>query len=489
MLDIIELSKEQLEERVRARTQELIECNNELHREISDHKVAEKALIYHKENLTRLAHYDNLTSLPNRVFFNEILNKALSHAHRQSKTLAILFIDLDRFKTINDAFGHLIGDLVLKEISQRFSSVLRAGDILARLGGDEFIILLNDISHPKFASPVAEKLIQACAKPIQINNQKFNLTASIGICIFPNDGRSLEDLQRNADMAMYKAKRAGGSIFQYFTKEMTLEAHEHIQLESALRKAIRNNEFVLYFQPKMNLNSGTINGIEALIRWDNPELGVIGPTEFIPLAEETGLILEIGDWVLREACRINKEWQNQGYIPTSVSVNVSWKQFQHQDLFRSVEAALRESGLDAKYLELEITEGALMQDIDIVIEKLKTLKDMGVKISVDDFGTGYTSISYLKQFSIDIIKIDQSFIKGIPQNTNDNAITSAVIAMAHNLGLEVVAEGVETTEQLQYLTDNNCDIVQGYYISRPLPENKIVLQFSKVNSSAVDTPA
>lgn len=479
MMDIIQASHEQLEQRVEERTQELKSTNIQLQDEITERKSVEKELIIHKEHLVRLAHYDNLTSLPNRVFFNEILNKALSHAARHKKSLAILFVDLDRFKTINDALGHPTGDLVLKEIATRFATVLRAGDILARLGGDEFIILLNDITNPNSAGPVAEKLLHVCSQPVQIRAHEFFITASIGICIYPNDGASLEDLQKNADMAMYKAKRSGGGNYQYFTQEMNLEAHEHMRLESALRKAIINKEFVLHYQPKLNLADGKIMGVEALIRWESPEHGLISPAKFIPLAEETGLIMPIGEWALREACRACQSWQEQGYEPIVMAVNLSPKQFRLQDIAQLVATVLKDTKLPAKYLELEITETAVMDNVESAISRLREIQSMGIDISVDDFGTGYTSISYLKQFPVKVLKIDQSFIKGIPSNQNDIAITSAVIALAHNLGMKVVAEGVETVEQLNYLANHDCDMIQGYFISRPLPEKKIVLQFTK----------
>lgn len=462
------------------RTNELKLQNIQLKKEITEHKNIEKELISHKDYLVKLAHYDNLTSLPNRIFFNEMLNKTISHASRHKKMMAILLIDLDRFKNINEEFGFSVGDTVLKEIANRFSTTLRSGDILARLGGDEFIILLNDIGHEKFASPVAEKILQCASQPIIVDDKEFSLTTSIGISIYPNDGTSLEDLQHNADIAMYNAKLAGSGVFQYFTKEMNREAHEHIQLEVSLRKAINNNEFILHYQPKLHLSDGGIAGVEALIRWESPELGFISPSEFIPLAEETGLILQIGEWALREACQTNKAWQTEGYQPISVAVNLSAKQFQHPDIAQLVQSILKETGLESKYLELEITETAVMENVDSAINKLNDIKNMGVKISIDDFGTGYTSISYLKKFPISLLKIDQSFIKDIPNNQNNTAITSAVIALAHTLGMEVIAEGVETAEQLQYLADNQCDTVQGYYLSRPLSESKIVLQFSKI---------
>lgn len=432
-----------------------------------------------KDHLLQLAHYDSLTALPNRMFFNEMLNKTLNHALRHNKILAILFIDLDRFKNINDALGEKVGDQVLKEIANRFSNCLRSGDLIARLGGDEFIVLLNDIGHPKFASSVAEKILQNCSAPVKIGGREFFLSASIGICVFPENGKSLEDLQKNADLALYKAKHAGGGVYQYFTNEMTLEANKHIKLETALQKAMKNNEFILYYQPKLNISTGLITGVEALIRWINPEVGIIGPGNFLSQAEENGLIMPLGDWVLLEACRANKSWQDQGYQAITMAVNVSPKQFSHPQFVDHVEKILNESGLDPKYLELEITEMTMMDNVESSSNKLNKIRSLGVKLCIDDFGTGYTSISYLKKFPINILKIDQSFIKGIPQNQNDLAITSAIIALGHNMGMQVVAEGVETAEQLQYLIDHNCDIIQGYYFSRPLPEQKIILQLSQ----------
>ncbi|TAK74780.1 MAG: GGDEF domain-containing protein, partial [Gammaproteobacteria bacterium] len=284
---------------------------------------------------------------------------------------------------------------------------------------------------------------------------------------------------KNADMAMYKAKHSGGGTYQYYTQEMNVTAREHIKLEAELRKAIQNKEFVLHYQPQLDLKTGTIGRVEALIRWEHPELGMISPAKFIPLAEETGLIMPIGEWALYEACRTSKKWQEEGYDPITVAVNISPKQFRHQDVAQIVQDVLKETGLNAKCLEIEITETAVMDDVQLAISRLNSISAMGVQISVDDFGTGYTSISYLKQFPVSVLKIDQHFIKGIPNNQNDVAITSAVIALAHNLGLEVVAEGVETAEQMQYLADHKCDLIQGYFLSRPLPASKVILQFNK----------
>ncbi|MEO8400807.1 MAG: bifunctional diguanylate cyclase/phosphodiesterase [Gammaproteobacteria bacterium] len=480
LIDIFETLQNHFEQRVLERTDELQKTNEKLEQHLAQNQSLQNELAIHREHLVRLAHYDELTSLPNQIFFNEMLNKTINHAHRHKKMMAILFVDLDRFKNINDTLGRSQADSVLKNIAERFSTALRSGDILARVSGDEFIILLNDIEQAKFAGQVAEKLIQECSKPFKIDDHVLSVTTSISICIYPTDGASLEELQKNAALAMYKAKRSGGGVFNYFTKEMNIEAHKHIQLDSALHKAISNNEFVLYYQPKLNLKNGRIEDVEALIRWENPELGLVSPLEFIPLAEETGLIMAIGEWALRDACRANKAWQESGYQPITVSVNLSSRQFQHPDLTQMVAEILAETGLDAKFLELEVTEQAIMANIQSSAAKFDEFKRMGVAISIDDFGTGYTSISYLKQLPIRAIKIDQRFIKGIPANSDDAAIAKAIISLAHSLDIEVVAEGVETATQLEYLADNHCNMVQGYYLSRPLPEQKIVLQFSKV---------
>ena len=482
MLSRLNDSHSHLEKRIYERTQALEKSNAQLQQEISERRSVEKELVISKEHLVKLAHYDSLTGLPNRIFFNELLNKALVHAAHAHKLLGILFIDLDGFKVVNDEAGHATGDMVLRETAKRFAAVLRAGDILSRLGGDEFIILLNDIAHPKFASSVAEKLLQTCQQPIRVHNRDFYLSASIGICIFPNDGVALQELQRNADVAMYQAKRSGGGVFQYFTKDMNAAAHEHVQLETALRKAVANKSFSLFYQPKLNLADGVVVGVEALIRWNDPVLGAVEPGKFIPLAEETGLIIPIGEWALFEACRANKRWQDQGFDPISISVNLSAKQFRYHDIAQLVKTALDESGLEAKYLELEITETSMLDDVKVALSRLHEIHHLGVKISIDDFGTGYTSISYLKEYPIHILKIDQSFIKGIPHNSNDLAIINAIITLAHNLGLLVVAEGVENEVQMHYLADAQCDMIQGYYFCRPLPENKVILHLHRIES-------
>jgi len=426
-------------------------------------------------------HQDTLTELPNRAFFNEALNKAMSHAKRHNKICAVLIIDIDAFKNINKTLGHDFGNEVLNKIGKRLAKTLRTEDLVARLDGDEFIVLLNDISKPKFASVVAEKLLQVCSKPIK----DFFLTASIGISVYPSDGVSLEDMLKNADSALYKAKHAGGNKYQFHTHEMDIEAREFIKLESALRNAIDNNELVLYYQPKLHLKKGTIVGIEALLRWAHPELGILNPAQFIPIAEDTGLIMKIGEWALREACKTNKYWQNEGYEHLTIALNLSPKQFRHPEIAKIIETILKETELNPKYLELEINEATVMDNIQIAKDRLDNIKAIGVQLSMDHFGAGYTSISHLKQFPVSAIKIDQNYIKGIPNNPDDSAITNAFIGLAHHLGLEVVAEGVETAEQVRYLTIQDCDMVQGYFLSHPLPAQKIVLQLKKIMDRAL----
>lgn len=479
MLDIIQFAQEKLELKVFERTKELQQMNVKLYQEIIERKSVEKELTIHKEHLVRLAHYDHLTSLPNRVFFNDILNKAIRHAESTNQKLAILFIDLDRFKNINDSLGHSMGDLVLKEIAARFLAVLTPNDVLARLGGDEFIILLNDILNLEYAKSIAEKILLTCLKPIYINKFEFFITTSIGISIYKEDGNSLEELQKNADIAMYKAKREGGGVYCFYTKELNTQMNVNIKLESALRKAIQLNEFTIYYQPKVDLKTGMIQGVEALLRFENEELGSVNPETFIPIAEETGLIISIGEWTLRTACATAYSWQKAGYLPITIAVNLSAKQFQQENITQLIASILQETKLQPQYLELEITETAIMDNAEKAITRLKEIANMGIKIVIDDFGTGYTSINYLKQFPVSILKIDQTFIKGLPTNPNDIAITSAVISLGHNLGLKIVAEGVETKAQLQFLIEHECDYAQGYYLSHPLPPEKIILQFLK----------
>ncbi len=399
--------------------------------------------------------------MKDRAFFNEALNKAISHAKRHRKTCAVLIIDTNTSDT--------------PKTGEQLTNALRTEDLVAHLEGGEFIVLLNDIDKSKFAGLVAEKLLLATA----------DVTANIGISIYPNDGESLEAMLKNADAALFQAKKAGNHQYSFYTHAIDVEAREFVKLETDLRKAIDNNELVLYYQPKLHIKKGTIVGVEALLRWAHPELGILSPAQFIPIAEETGLMMTIGEWALREACKTNKYWQNEGYEHFPVALNLSPKQFQHPDIAKTIENILTETELNPNYLELEMNESTVMDDIETAKKRLDAIKATGVLLSIDHFGAGYTSISHLKKFPVSAIKIDPNYIKGIPNNPDDCAITNAFIGLAHHLGLEVVAEGVETGEQVQYLSMEECDIVQGYFLSHPLPADKIVLQFKKLMDRAL----
>lgn len=437
-----------------------------------------------KNKISGFAHYDKFIALPNRVLFNELLNKAISHAKRHDKILAILIIAVEPTNTSNPALVPTLDESAIKEIGNRLALSLRTEDIIAKLDGNEFIVLLNDIGKAKFASSVAKKLLQTCEN-LQDDYQDLLLKSSIGICIYPNDGHSLEDLIQKTYSALHKAKSSNGDAYQFYTEELDIEAREYSRTEADLRKAIQNNELTLYYQPKLNIKTGSIVGVEALLRWMHPELGIIAPGKFIQVAEDTGIILQIGEWALREACKINKYWQEEGYEHLSVALNLSPKQFYHPGLASMIANVLQESGLESHYLELEISEDSVMDNPDKAIEILNTLKNIGVQISIDHFGIGYTSINHLKRFPVTLLKIDRSFIKGIPERPDDSAIVSAIISMAHNLGMGIVAEGVETAEQVQFLTLQNCDMVQGYFLSYPLPAQKIAQQFKKLMDRAM----
>lgn len=485
LLTQLQINYENLEKRINEKTERLHKKNIQLQQEVMDRISLERKTIRNKEAVSRLAYYDDLTSLPNRIFFNEILNKAMNHAKRHKKILSILYLDIDNFSSMNTNLGYTAGDYILKEISQRIKNTLRSEDILARLEGDEFIILLNDIGKEKFASTVAEKLMKVCSQPLKIDNVDQMLSVSIGISLFPHDAHSLEDLMKKADEALAQAKQRGRNNYQFYSSALGQEAQEFIEIEAALRDAIKNNQLMLYYQPKLNIRIGHNTGIEALIRWLHPKHGFISPTKIIAIAEETGLIQSLAEWTLQEACRTNKKWQEEGYEHLTVAVNLSPKQFHHPNLVDAVQTALSTSELSPRYLELEINEATIMDDVEKSMQILQTLKTIGVIISIDHFGTGYTSISQLKQFPISILKIDSSFIKGLPHSPNDNAIVNAVIALAHNLGFEVIAEGVETAEQVQYLAIQNCDMVQGYFLSHPLPAQKVVNQFKKLGDEVL----
>ena len=428
-----------------------------------------------EERIRHLAHYDELTGLANRSMFSQRLSHAIAQARRTGTQLAVLFIDLDRFKNINDTLGHEAGDNVLREVAERLHECLRESDTVGRLSGDEFVVLLEGMPQSMQCADVAQKILTAVAKPFALGAHEFHLTASIGISTYPADSEDPQSLLKNADVAMYRAKELGKNNFQFYSAQMNIHTLERLALESSLRGALERNEFVLHYQPKVDIRSGRIIGMEALVRWQHPTKGLIPPMQFIPLAEETGLIVPIGEWVLRTACACNKSWQEQGLPPLCIAVNLSARQFAYENLVQDVARVLNETGLDAAFLELEITESMVMHDPEHAIELLNKLKGMGINISIDDFGTGYSSLSYLKRFPINSLKIDRSFIRDLPLDGYDAAITEAIIAMAHGLKLKVIAEGTETGEQLRFLRAHECDEMQGFYFSKPLPEHEFFL--------------
>ncbi len=421
-----------------------------------------------QERIRQLAYFDSLTNLPNRRLLQDRAEQALASAEREGKQVALLFVDLDHFKTINDSLGHSAGDKLLGEVAQRLQSCVRRMDTVARLGGDEFVVLLTDVTI-EGATEVARKLIYRVARPYEIESHELSVTPSLGISVFPQDGRDFEALLKHADTAMYRAKESGRNAYQFFASEMNVAALERLTLENSLRQGIERGEFVLHYQPQIDLASGRIVGAEALVRWRHPQLGLVPPGKFIPVAEVSGLIVMIGEWVLGEACRQNCAWQQAGLPAISIAVNISAVQFRSGRIEDNVAAVLADTGLAPELLELELTEGIVMVGANATVETLQRISDMGVKLAIDDFGTGYSSLSYLKRFPIDRLKIDQSFVRDIVTDTDDWAISSAIISMGHSLRLKVIAEGVEHVEQLEMLRRQGCDEVQGYYFSVPLP--------------------
>jgi diguanylate cyclase (GGDEF)-like protein/PAS domain S-box-containing protein len=435
-----------------------------------------------EEQITRMAYFDGLTNLPNRKLFQDRLNLAILHSGRHDRLLALLFLDLDDFKRINDIFGHSIGDHLLKEVAERLKQSVRKSDSLsrcfaeddshftvARFGGDEFAVILPEIVNTEDAAKVAGRILDSMAKPFYLDNHEVFVGASIGITICPFDGTDSDTMLKNADSAMYHAKSQMKNNYQFYKQSMNEAAFQKLSLENNLRRALERNEFLLYYQPQIDLTTGKIVGMEVLIRWEHPEEGMIPPAEFIPLAEETGLILPIGRWVLQTACLQNKAWQEAGLRPVSISVNLSGQQFKQQSIMGDITSALQASGLDPQYLILEITESILMQNTETVAALLHDLNEMGVRTSMDDFGTGYSSLNYLRHLPLFSIKIDRSFVKDIDINPDDATIAKAIIAMAHSLKLHVIAEGVETREQMQFLQELGCDEMQGYLLSPPIP--------------------
>ena len=421
-----------------------------------------------EEKIRHMAHHDALTQLPNRVLLHDRIGQAIAQAQRNDEVLALLFIDLDRFKTVNDSLGHPVGDRLLQAVADRLVACTRGSDTIARIGGDEFVVLLGDLDRPEAARRVAQKVLDSLSEPVAIDGHELKVTPSIGICAYPHDGEDVETLMRNADTAMYHAKQMGRNNYQFFTQAMTDAARQRLLLENDLRYAVERGEFVLHYQPQLDLKTGGIVGFEALVRWRHPQRGMVPPSEFIPAAEETGLIGPIGEWVLREACSQARVWHKAGAPQLQVAVNCSAQQFQREGFVETVGRILRDTGMPALRLELEITESVIIQHSDEVNARFQALGDMGVRISIDDFGTGYSSLSYLKRLAIHQLKIDQSFVRDISSDPDDAAIVSAIIAIAHSLDLDVVAEGVETSEQLAYLRSLGCDAAQGYLFSKPL---------------------
>jgi diguanylate cyclase (GGDEF)-like protein/PAS domain S-box-containing protein len=433
--------------------------------------------------IRHLAYFDALTGLPNRMLFNDRLGQALAQAHRTHDMLAVLFLDVDRFKTINDTLGHVVGDKLLAAVAQRLTRCLREGDTVARLGGDEFGIVLPAAAGVKGVARVAEKILKELGPSFSVDGHELHITASIGISVCPSDGDDADTLVKNADAAMYRAKEQGRDNYQLYAPSMNAMALDRLVLENNLRRAVERCEFALYYQPQVNLQTHEVVGAEALVRWKPPGHELMLPDRFIRVAEETGLIVPIGEWVLRTACAQNKAWQDAGLPPLRVAVNLSARHFRHQALVETVGRALESTGLDPRYLELELTESVLMEGAETTISTLHALKAMGVRLSVDDFGTGYSSLSYLKRFPIDTLKIDQSFVQDITHDSDDAVIATLIISMAHALNLTVVAEGVENQGQVEFLKPHGCDHMQGFLFGRPMPAADFV-EYLKRNSGA-----
>jgi diguanylate cyclase (GGDEF)-like protein/PAS domain S-box-containing protein len=421
-----------------------------------------------EQRIQHVAQHDVLTGLPNRSLLQDRLSQAVAYSVRSGHPVWVMLIDLDRFKFVNDSMGHKAGDVLLMTIAARLRSALRDTDTVARLSGDEFVLILTEHDQEQLTAEIVQRLMDAVARPVMLGSKEFFVTCSIGVAVHPTDGASASGLIEHADIAMYRAKKLGRNNFQFYTPAMNEEAMERVRIESALRNALERGEFVLHYQPQVNLVSGQVVGMEALIRWQHPELGVVAPHRFITVAEETGLIVPIGAWVMRTACAQNKAWQDAGLGQLRVAVNLSARQFGAPNLLADIGAVLEATGLAPALLEIELTESLFMSDVNLAVETLHGMKKLGVNLSIDDFGTGYSSLSYLSRFPIDVLKIDRSFVSDITRDASDAAIVASIIALAHNLKLDVIAEGVETAEQLDYLRRHRCDEMQGYYFSKPL---------------------
>ncbi|HEX9757521.1 MAG TPA: EAL domain-containing protein [Nitrospiria bacterium] len=431
-----------------------------------------------EKRLSQLVYYDGLTNLPNRILFVDRLSQAITRVAWHKRLVAVMFLDLDHFKRINDTLGHKIGDSLLKAVSARLTSCLRVGDTVARMGSDEFTIILADVARSQDVARLAEKIIDLLSKPYLIEDRELFVTASIGISLYPIDGDDAEALLKGAEVAMFRTKEQGRNNFLHYSPVMNVQAFERLVMENSLRHALNRNQLLLHYQPQVDLYSKKITCMEALIRWNHPDLGMVPPASFIPIAEDTGLIIPIGEWVLRTACAQNKAWHGAGNPPIRVGVNLSIRQFHQQDLVRMVARVLEETGLQPQFLELELTE-SIMEKAEETVKTLCHLKDLGIKISIDDFGTGYSSLSYLKRFPISRLKIDRSFVNDLAKDRDDEAIVRATITLAHNLNLKAIAEGVETEEQLHILGSLGCDEIQGYLFSPTLPLEKATFLLSE----------
>ncbi len=435
-------------------------------RDITERKQAQ-AQLYH------MAHHDMLTGLPNRPFFIDRLTQAMAFAKRMKQQVAVLFLDLDRFKIINDTLGHAFGDKLLQEMSERLSAGLREADTVARLGGDEFTVLLGSLEKSDDAERVAQKILKTLARPVYLDGYELFITTSIGISIFPQDDIEPLSLIKKADIAMYSAKSRGRNNIQFYTPNMDQDADKRLILENGIRKGLERGEFILHYQPKVDILSGRITAMEALVRWQHPEFGLLPPGDFIPLAEETGLIFSLGERVLRDACAQNRAWQRQGLPEVRVAVNLSGYQLQQKNLIETVSTILEDTDLEGRFLEVEVTETVVMQNPDFAVNVLNALRDLGIHISIDDFGTGYSSLAHLKRFSVNTLKIDKSFVRDVAVNATDAAITTAIIAMGNSLNLKIIAEGVENEGQLTFLRDQSCHEMQGFLFSKPVPPEQV----------------
>jgi len=441
-------------------------------RDITERKIAQHELF-------KLAHHDILTGLPNRVLLEDRLQQAKAFSNRMNCPFALLFLDLDRFKMINDTLGHSVGDELLRMVAARLKRTLRETDTVARIGGDEFIILLTSIKNDSDVTTLTDKILKSLTLPFNLRDHELFISTSLGVCMYPDDGEDTEEMMKKADIAMYHAKSLGRNNAQFYNDDMDQNASRRFVISNSLRRGLEQNEFRVYYQPKVDVVSGRIVAMEALVRWEHPELGLLSPVEFIQLAEENGLIMQLGEWVLRESCVQNVRWQDEGILDLRVAVNLSGYQLQHTALLATIRRVLKETGMLPEHLELEITESVIMQNPDFAVSVLSVISDLGIHISIDDFGTGYSSLSHLKRFSVNTLKIDKSFVRDVEISSTDAAIATAIIAMGNSLKLNVIAEGVETQAQYDFLKENNCDQVQGYLFCRPLPPDELIEMLRK----------